>query len=257
MGEKTRSMIGTMDGVATVYVDSANPKTADGYNAFVFHRDVDRSLRKLAWLPAIDAVNNPLPKDISVGDLDVRYGKEQKRALTHFVVERSRLQYGTMVNDDFGSFAVNSTFSNEIQRHAIGTMRELAAVSSAREIAVNMVHIAGSPNEVTGEKKAVKFFEYGLAKIRLGDGLYIVLGILGVGVNSRRYYDQHVAAKFKVDSEVASLQGRPRIGESTFDEVYDSRFRLLLQALDLYYLQKNMEFSFGCLLLLVSSLTHC
>ena len=64
------------------------------------------------------------------------------------------------------------------------------------------------------------------------------------GANSRKYYDQHVAAKFKADSEVTSLQGQTRIGESAFDAVYDNRFRLILQGVELYFSQvkKNAPF---------------
>ena len=36
-----------------------------------------------------------------------------------------------------------------------------------------------------------------------------------------------------MDSEVTSLHGQSRIGESTFDTVYDSRLRLVLQGVDL------------------------
>ena len=240
MGRRTQSMIGTMNGTATVHVYSANPKTADGYNAFVFRRAVKKSLKKLAWIPVIDGSDNPLPENITVGDASVRYSKEQKKALTRFVVvERARSQYGTVSNDDFGEFEINSTFAAEVQRHAIGTPRELAAISSAMEIAAHMVHIAGSPNEEVAPKRRTKFFEYGLAKLRLSDGLYLVLGMVGVGVNLRLYYDQHVVAKLKANSEVASLQGQPRIGEFAFDETYDNRFRLIMQGVNLYFLQKS------------------
>ena len=102
-----------------------------------------------------------------------------------------------------------------------------------------MVHIAGSPNEEVAPKRRTKFFEYGLAKLRLSDGLYLVLGMVGVGVNLRLYYDQHVVAKLKANSEVTSLQGQPRIGEFAFDEIYDNRFRLIMQGVDLYFLQKG------------------
>ena len=232
MGKRTQSLIGTMEGAATVRVYSEKPKTPYGYNTFVFRREISRTLRKLTWLPVIDGRENPLPKDVEVGDCKIRYEKAQKKALTHFVVERARTQYGTVFNNDFGEFEINSTFASEVQRHAIGTRRELSGVSSAREIAAALVHIAGSPNEETTGKRAIKFFEYGLAKLRLSDGVYLVLGIVGIGVNSRRYYDQHIAAKFKVDSEVTSLQGQSRIGESTFDAIYDNRFRLILQGVD-------------------------
>ena len=233
MGKRTQSLIGTMDGAATVRVYSENPKTSDGYNTFVFRREISRTLRKLTWLPVIEGVGNPVPAGVKVGDASIRYANGEKRILTQFVIERARTQYGTVFNNDFGEFEINSTFASEVQRHAIGTRRELSGISSAREIAASMVHIAGAPNEESSGKRAIKFFEYGLAKLKLSDGVYMVLGIVGIGVNSRRYYDQHIAAKFKVDSEVTSLQGQSRIGESTFDAVYDNRFRLILQGVSL------------------------
>ena len=245
MGRRTQLMIGTMNGAAIVHVYSANPKTADGYNAFVFRRALKKSLKKLAWIPEVDGSDNPLPENITVGDASVRYSKEQKKALTRFAVERARSQYGTVSNDDFGEFEINSTFAAEVQRHAIGTRRELAAISSAREIAARMVHIAGSPNEEVAPKRRTKFFEYGLAKLRLSDGLYLVLGMVGVGVNLRLYYDQHVVAKLKANSEVTSLQGQPRIGEFAFDEMYDNRFRLIMQGVDLYFLQKGGHLAYN------------
>ena len=239
MGKRTQSMIGTMNGAATVHVHSANPKTADGYNAFVFRRVLSKSLRKLAWLPVVDGRNNPLPEGIKVEDKSVRYDREQKKQLTRFAVDCAKAQYGTVVNDDFGVFEINSTFASEVQRHAIGTRRELASISSAKEIAARMVHIAGAPNEESKGKKSVKFFEYGLAKLQLSDGFYLVLGMVGIGVNARRYYDQHVVAKIKADSEVTSLQGQSRIGESALDAVYDNRFRLIMQAVKLNFLQEG------------------
>ena len=239
MGKRTQSMIGTMNGAATVHVYSANPKTVDGCNTFVIRRVLSKSLRKLAWLPVVDGRYNPLPSGIKVEDEGVRYDREQKKQLTRFAVDCARTQYGTVVNGDFGVFEINSTFASEVQRHAIGTRRELASISSAKEIAARMVHIAGSPNEETTGKKPVKFFEYGLAKLQLSDGLYLVLGMVGIGVNARRYYDQHVVAKIRADSEVTSLQGQTRIGESAFDAVYDNRFRLILQAVNLYFLQEG------------------
>ena len=166
MGRRTQLMIGTMNGAAIVHVYSANPKTADGYNAFVFRRALKKSLKKLAWIPEVDGSDNPLPENITVGDASVRYSKEQKKALTRFAVARARSQYGTVNNDDFGEFEINSAFAAEVQRHAIGTRRELAAISSAREIAARMVHIAGSPNEEVAPKRRTKFFEYGLQKER-------------------------------------------------------------------------------------------
>lgn len=234
-------MIGTENGVATVRVFSANPKTADGYNTFIFRRAVKRSLRKLAWLPVIDGRDNPLPPDVEVGDAGVLYDKEQKKSLTRFAITCAKSQYGKVANDDFGEFEINSTFASEVQRHAIGTRRELMAISSAMAVASHMVHIAGAPNEEVSGKRAMKYFEYGLAKLRLSDGDYLLLGMVGVGANSRKYYDQHVAAKFKADSEVTSLQGQTRIGESAFDDVYDNRFRLILQGVKQYFQNGKSE----------------
>ena len=245
MGRRTQSLIGTMNGVATVYVDSANPKTADGCNTFIFRRDVEKSLRKLTWLPVVDGTLNRLPPDIVAGDEGVRYDREQKKAITRFAVECAKSQYGAVDNNDFGAFDINSTFASEVQRHAIGTRRELVSILSARKIAEKMVHIAGSPNEEISMKRPIKFFEYGLAKLRLDDGVYLALGMVGIGANSRRYYDQHIAAKFKVDSEVTSLQGQSRIGESTFDAVYDNRFRLILQGVELCWMQKNGHIAYN------------
>ena len=118
MGERTRLRVGTNEGVKTVRVYSANPKTADGFNTFIFRRDIARTLNKLAWSPVIDGSRNPVPEGIVIGDKSVRYSADDKR---------------------------------------------------------------------------------------------------------------RVVAKFKVDSEVTSLHGQSRIGESTFEQVYDSRFRLILQ----------------------------
>ena len=55
-----------------------------------------------------------------------------------------------------------------------------------------------------------------------------------MGERTRPYYDQHIVAKFKADSEASSIQGHMQYGESTFDAVYDNRFRLILQAAEAY-----------------------
>ena len=245
MGERTRALIGTADGIATVHVYSANPKTADGYNAFIFRREVERSWRKLAWAPVIDARGNPLPQGIRIGDKTARYTVDEKRKLWTFVREQAKTQYGTVENADFGAFSIGRTFANEVQCHAISTRRELEAVSSAHELAENLVHFAASVNEEMKAKKAIKYFEYGLAKVRLSDGLYLLLGEVGVQVGKRPYYDQRVVAKFKADSEVTFLHERSRIGESAFEHVYDNRFRLIMQGVELYRLQKSGHVTFN------------
>ena len=104
----------------------------------------------------------------------------------------------------------------------------------------------------------MKCFEYGLARARLSDGEYLVMGLVGIGATKRPFYDQHVVAKLradsevtllhelsrigesakeksKADSEVTSLQGQTRIGESAFDAVDDNRFRLILQGVAAYF----------------------
>ena len=118
-----------MDGVATVRVYSANSKTVDGYNTFIFRRAVERSIKKLAWAPVVDATGNPLP-----------------------------------------------------------------------------------------------------------------VGEVGVQVGRRPYYDQRVVAKFKADTEVTFLHEQSRIGVSAFEQVYDNRFRLILQGVELCY-QKMVEYA--------------
>ena len=235
MGKRTREKIGTNDGVKTVRVYSANPKTADGCNTFIFRRDLGRSLAKLDWLPVIDGSSNPIPNGIRVGDKSIRYSADDKRALVNFVSQAARAQFGRVENDDFGAVEITRTFADEVQCHAISTRREIAAVSSAMDVARRMVHFVASPNEEIGKKRPIKFFEYGLAKVRLSDGLYLVMGEVGVRVNKRPYYDQRVVAKFKADSEVTSLHGQTRIGESAFERVYDNRFRLILQGVEMFY----------------------
>ena len=229
MGERTRLRVGTNEGVKTVRVYSANPKTADGFNTFIFRRDIARTLNKLAWSPVIDGSRNPVPEGIVIGDKSVRYSADDKRRLTDFVERIANAQKGLVENEDFGRFEITKVFATEVQCHAISTRREIEAVSSAADIARIMVHFAGSPNEELKRKKPNKYFEYGLAKVRLSDGVYLVMGEVGIRANKRPYYDQRVVAKFKVDSEVTSLHGQSRIGESTFEQVYDSRFRLILQ----------------------------
>ena len=253
-----KDRIGTLEGVLTVRVDSRNPKAADGFNTFIFRRPAEESLRLLAATPIIDAVGNPLPEGVVVGDKSVRYTPEEKNALIRFVVERAKEQYGPVDNPDCGEFEINSTFTSEVQRHAFSSRRELEAVSSARQIASSMIHIVASPNEELSAKRSMKCFEYGLARVRLSDGEYLVMGLVGIGATKRPFYDQHVVAKLRADSEIAllrelsrivgsakekskadsevtSLQGQTRIGEPAFDAVYDNRFRLILQGVAAYF----------------------
>lgn len=237
MGERTRAKIGTAEGVKTVRVYSANPKTVDGYNTFIFRRDIARSLSKLAWAPVIDGSRNPVLEGVELGDRSVRYSADDKRRLIEFVERIADAQKGSIENDDFGHFDITKIFATEVQCHAISTRREIESVSSAAEIARSLIHFVGSPNEEQKRKKPNKYFEYGLAKIRLSDGVYLVMGEVGIRVNKRPYYDQRVVAKFKADSEVSSLHGQTQIGESAFEQVYDNRFRLILQGVELYYKQ--------------------
>ena len=143
MGARTQALIGTMGGVATVRVYSANPKTADGYNTFIFRREIEKSLRKLMWSPVINMSNCSFPENVLRHDGELVYDQETKD---------------------------------------------------------------------------------------------------GVKANSRPYYDQRIVAKFKADSEAPSLHGHLHIGESAFERIYDNRFRLILQGVELYY-QKMVEYA--------------
>lgn len=245
MGERTRSLVGTANGLATVHVYSANPKTVDGYNAFIFRREVERSLRKLAWMPEVDVSNGPLPDGFATSEERIQYSKDQKKRFVSHLIKQLKSQYGEVHNDDFGSFSLQRVFAKEVQRHALATRREYLAALSARSIAERMVHFAASPNEETYRRNGINYFEYGLAKVRLGDSHYLVMGEVGVRKGSAPYYDQHVVAKFKADSEAPSLQGHLRIGESALERVYDNRFRLLLQGVELYRLQKSGHVAFN------------
>ena len=239
MGERTQALLGTDSGDRIVSVFSGNPKTSDGYNTFIFRRRLQRSLDKLRWAKVIDGRTNPVPSGVSLGDKGVRYSEDEKKLLLRFVKAAASTQRARIENDDFGTFDIGRTFVDEVQCHAISTRREVEAVSSAREIAATMVHVCGSPNEEVVKKKGIKYFEYGFAKILLSDGLYLAMGEVGIRVDKRAYYDQRIVAKFKADSEVTSLHGQSRIGESASDEIYDIRFRLILQGGELYFLQQR------------------
>ena len=245
MGERTRALLGTTQGIATVHVFSANPKTADGYNAFIFRRDVERSLRKLTWLPEVDVSDNVTPTGFARADETVLYTKEQKRGFVAYLVGQLKPQYGKITNDDFGVFSLQRIFAKEVQRHALATRREYLAALSARVIAERMVHFAAAPNEEMVKRNGIEYFEYGLAKIRIERSHYLVMGEIGIRKGSMPYYDQHVVAKFKADSEAPSLQGHLHIGESAFEQIYDNRFRLILQGVEQYYLQTRDHAAWG------------
>lgn len=263
MGRRTESRVGTDEGVCTVLVDSQNPKTSDGWNTFIFRREVERSLRKLAWAPVVDASSNALPDFVTLSDLRTPYSRAVKRRLSDFLVFRLKHMYGRVENSDFGTVSVHRLYAKEVQRHALATRREFLAAQSVRQVVSHMVHIAASPNEELDKRNGVFYFEYGLAKVRIGAAQYLVLGVVGVKGDSTPYYDQHVVAKFKADSEAPSLQGHLRIGESAvdnrynsknasvvqgggihlgpfvFEEIYDKRFVLILQAVDRYFEQRR------------------
>ena len=234
MGQHTQSLVGTSEGVFTVRIQSANPKTPDGANTFIFRRALERTIRKLFWLPIIDGQGGPLPPGVDLGDRDVRYTDEQRHRVRDFVINIANGQKGPVFNSDFGRITLGRDFVKEVQTHAISTRREVLALSRAHEIAESLVHGVASPNEEIERKNGILYFEYGFAKLRLDDGLYLVMGEVGVRVNSRPYYDQRVVAKFKADSEAPSWHGHLRIGESTFERLYDSRFRLIMQGVELY-----------------------
>lgn len=242
MGERTRGRIGTAEGVKTVRVYSANPKTADGYNTFIFRRDIARSLSKLAWAPIVELSDCSLPIGTLRSDGSHAYSQEEKEAVRALVVELANRQKGPLANDDFGAISIARDFVKESQLHAIRSRVEIAAVSAARRIASTMVHFCGSPNEELRRKNGVRFFEYGLQRVRLNADIYLVLGEVGVKANSSPYYDQRIVAKFKADSEAPSLHGHLHIGESAFERIYDNRFRLILQGVELYY-QKMVEYA--------------
>ena len=142
-------------------------------------------------------------------------------------------------------FSLQRIFAKEVQRHALATRREYLAALSARVIAERMVHFAAAPNEEMVKRNGIEYFEYGLAKIRIERSHYLVMGEIGIRKGSMPYYDQHVVAKFKADSEAPSLQGHLHIGESAFEQIYDNRFRLILQGVEQYYLQTRDHAAWG------------
>ena len=76
-----------------------------------------------------------------------------------------------------------------------------------------------------------------MAKLRIGEETYLVMGEVGIRNDGRPYYDQRVVAKLKADS--ASILRDGIETESAFDEVYDNRFRILMQASRAFALEKK------------------
>ena len=110
-------MIGTENGAVTVRVFSENPKTADGYNTFIFRRSVEKSIRKLSWIPVVDGRGNPLPEGVQMGDKTVVYTEAEKSSIRKFVVDVAAGQKGPVFNDDFGNISIGRDFVREIQQH--------------------------------------------------------------------------------------------------------------------------------------------
>ena len=186
--------------------------------------------------------NCSLPENVLRHDGELVYDQETKEAVRAFVVDMANKQKGPLTNNDFGKISIARDFVKETQLHAIRSTVEIAAVSVAREIASTMVHICGAPNEEVCRRNGVRFFEYGLQRVRLNEGHYLALGEVGVKANSRPYYDQRIVAKFKADSEAPSLHGHLHIGESAFEQIYDNRVRLILQGVELCY-QKMVKYA--------------
>ena len=222
-----KELVGTDKGVYVAKIDTGNPKTSDGKNTVIVRRGLSDTLRLIQMHGPVRVVA-PVPEFVS--NKQVRYTPEQRKAAFEFVVEKAKSQYGEVANRDFGEFRIDSLFKDEVQRHAIARKCDMEAVCAAKEIARRMVHFAASPNEEVGRKNGIKYFEYGLARVSLSDGDYLVMGEVGEKANSAKYYDQRVVAKLKADFKVSPKQGPAQIEKSAFDAVYDSRFRILMQA---------------------------
>ena len=218
--------IGTDRGVS-VKVDTKNPKTKDGKNTIIFRRDWREAIENAFASDPIDASSNPIPKGVVVGEKNTPYTGEEKKRIRKFVIAQAKAQTGDVKNAEFGNIRIGSDFVDEVSTHAISTAREIMAVSSARDIASRMVHLAASPNEELVKRNGINMMEYGVAKVKIDDDVYLVMGEVGVRNGSTPYYDQRVVAKLKADSTPA-LRGDNRI-ESAFDAVYDNRFRMILQ----------------------------
>lgn len=244
----SRATIGTDKGVFTTKIDTKNPKTKDGKNTVIFRRNPSETTAAVDQSSALKAVEGALPGGVKLGDKGTRYTPEQKSKVRAFVVKKAKEQKGKVENPEFGEIVIGRDFVREVQVHAISTAREIAAVSSAREIAAQMKHFAAAPNEEVKKGKN-RYIEYGLAKFELDGETYLVMGEVGVRGDFKPYYDQRVVAKLKAekaqsdlhavnepDSASAKTEPTPLIlhdgmeADSAFDEIYDNRFRILLQA---------------------------
>lgn len=220
-------MIGTDEGVYKTSIDTKNPKTKDGRNTVIFRRDPRECDALLVESETIKAVEKALPENIKTGDKSIKYTESERIAVRNFVKEKAKAQRGEVQNPEFGEIYIGLDFVKEVQAHAISTAREIAAVSSAREIAEKMRHFAASPNEEIKRGKN-KYIEYGLATFEFQGERYLVMGEVGIRNNAKPYYDQRIVAKIKAETS-PSLHAHIET-ESAFDEVYDNRFRILMQA---------------------------
>ena len=235
----SRGKVGTDNGVFTTKIDTKNPKTKDGKNTVIFRRSPTETASEVKNAPTLKAVESALPEGIKVGDKDVRYTPEERTRIRRFVKTAAKAQSGMVDNPEFGTIVIGHDFVREVQTHAISTAREIASVSSAREIAATMKHFAAAPNE---EIKAGKnrYIEYGLAKFEFDGSTYLVMGEVGVRKNFTPYYDQRVVAKLKAETTSGDLHAVEKSEAplslhagmelpSALDEIYDNRFRILLQ----------------------------
>ena len=225
-----RAMVGTDKGVFTARIDTKNPKTKDGKNTVIFRRSPAETVLEVQGAPVLKAAEKALPEGIKVGDKSIRYTPQERTQIRTFVKKVAKAQIGNVENPDFGTIVIGRDFVREVQTHAISTAREIASVSSAREIASRMKHFAAAPNEEVKAGKN-KYIEYGLAKFEFDGSTYLVMGEVGVRKNFTPYYDQRVVAKLKAESTPGDLHA---VEEpiSALDEIYDNRFRMLLQGVN-------------------------
>ena len=226
----SRAMVGTDKGVFTARIDTKNPKTKDGKNTVIFRRSPAETVLEVQGAPVLKAAEKALPEGIKVGDKSIRYTPEERRQIRRFVKTAAKSQSGRVENPDFGTITIGHDFVNEVLTHSISTAREIASVSSAREIAATMKHFAAAPNE---EVKAGRnnYIEYGLAKFEFEGSTYLVMGEVGVRKDFTPYYDQRVVAKLKADRSPSILHDVEGT-KSALDEIYDNRFRILLQGVN-------------------------
>ena len=71
--------------------------------------------------------------------------------------------------------------------------------------------------------------EYGLAKFEFEGETYLAMGEVGIRDGGTPYYDQRVVAKLKAEPTPLILHDGME-ADSAFNEIYDNRFRILLQA---------------------------